>query len=59
MRTVWLNFGAAAVWWVFGWDAAAWLVPMSVVVFVYSMSHDWHHDAAAYRAALADPDSNS
>lgn len=56
MRTIWLNFGAAWLWWQFGWGQAAWLVPMSVVLLLYSLTYDWHEDARHYRDALAELD---
>lgn len=52
--TIILNFAMAALWYYGGAVAAPVLLPLSVVVFVYSFAHDWHVDAAAYRAALKD-----
>lgn len=53
MSTIVLNLAAAAVWAVVPLPTPL-LIIMSVVVFVYSLAHDWHEDAAAYRDALAD-----
>ena len=56
--TIWLNLGTAALIYlatvVFGPMAEWWLAPVSILVLIYSLSHDWHVDAAAYREALAE-----
>ena len=52
--TIWLNFGFAAVLY---WLGPVWewrLAPLAVLVFFYSLAHDYHEDAADYRAALAE-----
>lgn len=46
--------GAAGVWAWLGWGYAPLLIPMSVLVLSYSLAHDWHEDAAAYRTVLDD-----
>ena len=56
--TIWLNLGTAAFLYlavqVFGPLAEFWLAPVSILVLIFSFSHDWHVDAAAYREALAE-----
>lgn len=54
MRTVWLNFGVAFAWWMYGTWATPILIPVSLVVLCYSFAFDWHEDSAAYREALAE-----
>lgn len=52
METIWLNLGMAAIWWWVGEDHWPVLLPVAIVIFLYSLAHDWHEDAAAYREAL-------
>lgn len=56
--TIWLNLGMAGVWYLVGEQHWPVLLPVALLVFLYSFAHDWHVDAAAYRDTLAELESD-